>query len=70
MKVIRCDGGCRTEWPETDFGSVRGPAIEITRVDGLGGGGYRPDTADSVHLCRECAAVRLAWTVPQEADRG
>lgn len=71
MKLIRCDGNCGREWPESRLGTNTGPAIQITRVDGMGGGGYKPDFKDSLHVCDTCAKARLAWTLtPRGASRG
>jgi hypothetical protein len=70
VKQIHCDGGCSTQWPESALGTIRGPSVEIKRVDGMGGGGYLPNAGDALHLCRDCAASRLAWTAFQGDGRG
>jgi hypothetical protein len=55
---IRCDGGCGKQWAGPVLGTTRGPAIQVERVNGMGGGGM-PEPARPLHFCEDCGPALL-----------
>lgn len=64
MGLMKYCDGCGASWKVVEFAlnPPSEPALEITRVNGLGGGGMPSGTA---HLCSDCG--KIAWDAIQAA---
>jgi len=70
--VLRCDGGCGTEWSReslADGGSSRDvPTITGARTDGMLGMRPLPDAGRPFHWCRPCS-LRAFKAVARGAEQ-
>jgi len=56
MIIIKCDGDCGSWWFPSEVGAVNGPALQVLRVNGLGGGGM---TDKDMHFCSGCGPTAV-----------